>query len=56
MVSVRHEPGSDADFDILTIVFANGQGIELTIVTSDMPNNSNRRDFVNLEETLEPGR
>src|SRR5439155_14984136 len=52
VVSVRHKPGSNADFDVLTIVFANGQGIELTIVTSDTPNISNGRDFVNLEETL----
>ena len=24
VVSVRHKPGSNADFDVLTIVFANG--------------------------------
>jgi hypothetical protein len=54
IVSVKHGPGSDADFDVLTIVFADGQGIRLTIVTPDLPDSRNSRNFVSLEETLAP--
>ena len=56
VVSVRHERISNAESDVLTLVFANGRGLEFHIGTLDTPNESNRRDFVTLDETLEPVR
>lgn len=55
VVTVRHEAASNADSDVMTIVFTNGRGVELRIGILDTPDKSNRRDFVTLEETLEPG-
>ncbi|MCU1268911.1 MAG: hypothetical protein JWN74_205 [Acidobacteriaceae bacterium] len=55
-ISVKHERVSNAESDVVTFVFANGQGLEFHIGTLDTPNDSNRRDFVTLDETLEPVR
>jgi hypothetical protein len=55
-ISVKHERMSNAESDILTVVFANGRGLEFHIATLAPPNESNRRDFVTVDETLEPGR
>ena len=56
VISLRHERASNAESDVLTLVFRDGRGIEVHIGTLDTPNDSNRRDFVTLDETLEPGR
>ncbi len=47
---------SPPESDVLTVVFPNGQGLEFHIGTLDTPNDTNRRDFVTLDETLEPAR
>ena len=56
MVSVKHERVSNAEWDVLRLVFANGRRLEFHIGTLDTPNESGRRDFVTLDETLEPVR
>jgi hypothetical protein len=56
-VSVQHERMGNAEEDVVSIRFADGSGIELTVGTTDKPNAFNgKRDFANLEETLEPAR
>jgi len=55
IVSVRHEQMSNADEDVVTLSFPNGHAIVLTLGMLDTPNSiTNKRDFVNLDETLEP--
>jgi hypothetical protein len=57
VVSFRHERISNAESDIVTLVFPSGRGIELHFGTLDAPfKDSSRRDFVTLDETLEPRR
>jgi|SRR5579859_618772 len=56
-VSVRHERISNAESDIVSLSFPNGRGIELHIGTIDKPNTeTNKRDFVTVDEILEPRR
>jgi len=55
-VSVKHGRVSNAEWEVLRGVVANGRGLECQIGTLDTPNESGRRDFVTLDETLEPVR
>lgn len=55
VVSVRHEQATNAESDVVTFSFPNGRGVVLRIGTLDKPfETNNKRDFVNLDETLEP--
>jgi hypothetical protein len=55
VVSVRHERISNAESDVVSLSFPNGRGIELHIGTLDKPiTEINKRDFVTLDETLQP--
>lgn len=58
VISLQHERMSNSESDVVTLVFPNGRGIELHVGTLDTPfeNNANRRDFVTLDETLQPRR
>jgi hypothetical protein len=56
LVSVRHERITNAESDVVSLVFPNGRGIELHIGTLDKPNTEKKRDFATLDETLEPAR
>ena len=57
VVRVRHERIRNGESDVVSLVFPNGQGIEVSINTLDKPNAySHKRDFVTLDETLEPPR
>lgn len=54
-VSLKHENMSNAQSDLVTIVFENGRGIELRISTLDQPDaTTHKRDFVSLEATAQP--
>jgi hypothetical protein len=57
IVSIRHERMSNAESDVVLFSLPNGRGIEMHIGTLDKPNVlTNRRDFVTLDEILEPAR
>jgi hypothetical protein len=53
-LTMRHESASNAESDVLTIVFPNGRGIEIRIGALDSPDSMNKRDFVTLDELLQP--
>jgi hypothetical protein len=53
-ISVRHENISNAESDIISIVFPDGHGIELHVATLHTPDKeTNKRDFVTADEILE---
>jgi hypothetical protein len=55
IVAVRHERMSNAESDVVLLTLRDGRGIEIHIATLDKPNAlTNKRDFVTLDETLEP--
>lgn len=56
VVTIKHKSMSNGDSDEITIVFPDGHGIELEIVTLDtpFPGNGDRREAVNLTEFLVP--
>ena len=54
-ISVRHERLSNGGSDVLSFSLPNGLGIQIEIGTLDKPiPDTNKRDFVTLDETLEP--
>jgi hypothetical protein len=56
LISVQHEPTSNAETYVLRFSFRDGKGIELSIGALDKPSesmNSNKRDFVSMTEILE---
>jgi len=56
-VSVAHERATNAESEVVSFSLSDGRGIELRIGTldkSDPDMNMGKRDFVSLDETLEP--
>ena len=52
-ISVQHEKISNAESDIISIIFPDGRGIELHVGTLDKPSaGTNKRDFVTADEAL----
>lgn len=57
LVSIRHEHMSNAESDVVLFSLRDGRGIEIHIGTLDKPNTyTGKRDFVTLDESLEPPR
>ena len=55
IVTIRHERISNAESDVVLLTLRDGRGIEMHIGTLDKPNTyTEKRDFVTLDETLEP--
>jgi hypothetical protein len=54
-VTLKHQDMSNAQSDVLTIVFENGRGIELRLATLDKPDaTTHKRDYVTVEATAQP--
>ncbi len=54
-IAVRHERINNAETDVVLLTLRNGRGIEMHRGTLDKPNTyTDKRDFVTLDETLEP--
>jgi hypothetical protein len=55
LLAIRHERISNAESDVVLLTLRDGRGIEIHIGTIDKPNEfMAKRDFVTLDETLEP--
>jgi hypothetical protein len=55
LLAIRHERISNAESDVVLLTLRDGRGIEIHIGTLDKPNEfTSKRDFVTLDETLEP--
>jgi hypothetical protein len=55
LVAIRHERISNAESDVVLLTLMDSRGIEIHIGTLDKPNEfTAKRDFVTLDETLEP--
>lgn len=53
-ISVLHQKATNAEADVIAIIFPDGRGIKLHVGTLDKPNElTNKRDFVTADETLE---
>jgi len=56
VLTLRHESLINGESDTLALVFPNGHGVELRIGLLDPSKATNKRDFVSLDETLQPSR